>query len=563
MDLLIPLLTFLGCVFGGGLLFSTFLRDAEPLERLTLGIAGHLLAVFLLGFATRALHAPPTVWAVWPFLLVAGLVVRRSAVARLLAEPEIRAAFTRWALFASWGLGLLLCVKSYGGGYWTGDWLEHFERARFWQSGEDPRKIFLYGLYSLGARPPLANIVTAVLLELSGGGFARYLVLNTLLGTLLIFPFTLLVRRWAPGRAGLASAIGVVVLMINPMVAQNLSFGWTRHFTAFWILLGLYLLLRGFASPVAIRDRTLGFLALAAAFLAHYSAGPAIVVAVAAYFWIKRRAFLTRPFVLESARHAVLCGALLSLWFAWSLFNIGATRTFASNTTALSAEGRTVAENTVVFLQNTRDTLIPHPFRQATPDPVGPQASPAGRARDFFFNLYQINLPLMFGFGGVGALLTLLARRGFLRPSWLIAITAGILIGIGVHTTRDGLGLGHICLQPLVLLGLARVAAFLSEKPALGATLWGLGATLDLALGIVLSFALQSLRFGRLSDYGEATVQNAVALIQNNLRLPRDTIQPPDAVVVAVLVIALASACFAWWRAARRLSSSHSSPASA
>jgi hypothetical protein len=563
MDLLLPLLTFLACVFGGGLLFTTFLRANDPLERLTLGLAAQLLAVFLLGFGTSILRAPSSLWLAWPASLALGLGLRRAAIRSLLTDPEIRAAFARWALFAAWGLGLLLCVKSYGGGYWTGDWLEHFERARFWQSGEDPQKIFLYGLYSLGARPPLANVVTAVLLDLSGGGFARYLVLNTLLGTLLIFPFTLLARRWAPGRAGLASTIGVVVLMLNPMVAQNLSFGWTRHFTAFWILLGLFLLLRGLASPAAARDRTLGFLALATAFLAHYSAGPFIVVAVSAHVWINRRALLARPFLAETACHAAVCGSLLALWFCWAFLHIGAGATFASNTTALSAESRTLAENAFVFLQNTRDTLVPHPFRDATPDPVGLQASAAGRARDFFFNLYQINLPLMFGFGGAGILLTLLARPGEKRAAWLVAIAACILLGIGVHTTRDALGVGHICLQPLVLLGLARVTALLAGKHRFATTLWSLGAAIDFTLGIAISFGLQTLRFGRLSDYGEATVQNAVALIQNKLRLPRDTVHPPDAVVLTVLVLALATACFAWWRASRRLSSSHAAPAGA
>jgi hypothetical protein len=71
-------------------------------------------------------------------------------------------------------------------------------------------------------------------------------------------------------------------------------------------------------------------------------------------------------------------------------------------------------------------------------------------------------------------------------------IPACILVSIAVNGGRYPLGVAHICLQPLLILGIALLAV---ELPGLPAPLrWAAiaGATIDFALGIFLHFSVEN-----------------------------------------------------------------------
>ncbi|MEY4489415.1 MAG: hypothetical protein RIQ79_1923, partial [Verrucomicrobiota bacterium] len=277
------LAVFILLVFGAALLIAPLWKKLSPAEAFTAGIGSSLFLIFLTGFTVHVTGVPRALWWALPVLLVTSLLAGRHRLKPFLQDKELRKLGGAWMIFAVWTIGLLGFVLIYSGGSWCSDWLEHYERALFFLHGGEAGRHFYKNLYSLSARPPLANVVTAVLMHLSGREFADFQVFNSLLGTLIIFPAWLLCRRWArPDTA--APLMLCAVLMLNPMVMQNLTFAWTKLITAFWVLSGVYFLLAGLRDPDGRHYRALGFSALSAAMLSHYSAGPWIVVAVGVYF---------------------------------------------------------------------------------------------------------------------------------------------------------------------------------------------------------------------------------------------------------------------------------------
>src|SRR5262249_51646776 len=159
-------------------------------------------------------------------------------------------------------------------------------------------------------------------------------------------------------------------------------------------------------------------------------------------------------------------------------------------------------------------TLVPHFARPGVAEMAPLLAETDGYSywRDYWFPPYQGNLTIAMGLiGGFVAAWCLtsmvLRRRGktgitdAVRTSvrrrgawfWWILVVVATLLGIAVHGSLDRLGVAHICLQPLVLLGVAAVAAnFARFAPALR-VLIVLGAIVDFALGILLHFYVQSL----------------------------------------------------------------------
>ena len=93
-----------------------------------------------------------------------------------------------------------------------------------------------------------------------------------------------------------------------------------------------------------------------------------------------------------------------------------------------------------------------------------------------------------------------------------------VLLGIAVHGARDTWGLTHICLQPLILLALAFLAAKFATLTGPWKILLIVGALLDLLLGIVLHFALQHDVAGVLrADYNAISQMNLAAKRQLQL----------------------------------------------
>jgi hypothetical protein len=530
-------------VLGGGLAFGAGIRR-PAVEAFTLGVCLVLSAVFLAGFGAYVTHLPTAVWWSLPVAVLVGLARRRRAAAALLRDPGLRSALIAWSVLALWSFGLLACVGSYSGGHWAGDWIEHYERADFFRVAGPPDQRFLAGSYTLAARPPFTNVVTGVVLRLGGGGFAEFQILNALLGGLVIFPLTLLAGRWAgPGRALVPWLLPL--LLVNPMVAQNLAFAWTKLPTAFWILCACFFLLRGLLDADAPRERLIGFALLAVAMLNHYSAGPWILVWVLVYALRRRDFWATPPFWKETGRHAVIAVCILGVWAGWATAQFGWQGAFQENTSAQGAALRGAADWWRDTRASTIATLVPHPFR-AVESAGPPQSSAAGRLRDYAFHFHQTSLPGMCGLAACAALPLLLAAPGSaLRRAprrvagWGAAGLLLVAIVAAVHPWGDPLGLAQIGLSPLALLVVAWLAARLPWAPAGTRWLFGTLALMDLVLGIALPFVLQTGRWIPLSELSPVTRMNARALVDWNLHPVRDWLPPQDGVLAALLLALL------------------------
>lgn len=535
--------------------FVTLLGLAWPLvARMSLGLGEKipatitlsLLGVFFFSWIVYVCGLPPgLLWAL-PGLAVAGLALNAGTFASVLREPDVRVLAGGQLLVSGWCIGWLLLVVSYSGGGWAADWFEHWERAQFFvQHGS---KDFLFvGRYPLTARPPLANVVTAAFLQLTRDDFAHYQFFSALLASLVFLPATLLARRFGGGTrvAGLVA----LLLMLNPLFVQNATFPWTKLPAAFFVLMGFYFFLRSHDAGVAPAIPALMAVCLAAALVTHYSSGPYVVVLAAVWLvqgWPRRQ---DRGWWKTTALAASSGAIVLGAWFGWTLatYGVGGTLFSNSSVTAFKVEqGSWILK----IALNLRDTLVPH-FLRPLDTALIAQSNFWGRIRDWFFQLYQLNL--FFAFGSVAwlAVLAALARSWrkaprFDRGLWLGAGLAVVAIGVGVHGARDTWGLTHICLQPLVLLGLIFLAAKWESLGARWRALAVAGAVFDFAPGILLHFSVQNQSpptFGTshaaatefLTAYNEATAMNYAAKLHHQLKFLNDVFTPAPTLVLALL----------------------------
>jgi hypothetical protein len=283
--------------------------------------------------------------------------------------------------------------------------------------------------------------------------------------------------------------------------------------------------------------------------LAHFSVGPyAVALGVA---WIAAGGSLLRSASWWRATAlAVGSGAaVLACWFGWAFAHFGVHETLLSNSSATTLGTYHGSQLTKVAL-NLRDTLVPH-FLRDFDKSLLVQSSPWGAWRDWFFECYHMNL--IFAFGSVLWLVlavilwrarkTVSARVTFF---WIWFVTVVVVLGVAAVGDREVWGLAHICLQALVLLGVARVAG---AWPQL-ARGWRLallaGATVDFLLGIALQFGVQSYAFDRwlapdrspdetLRSYSQPAFTNLLGRVQNHLEFFRDTPAPSLALVLVGL----------------------------
>ncbi|HTX65865.1 MAG TPA: hypothetical protein VMD31_08840 [Opitutaceae bacterium] len=485
-------------VFGLGLPLTAGLPLREE-EKVALAPGVALVVIYLAAFAIYVGRLPTVCFLVLPAAAGAGVVGRWRPILAALRDPEARRLLGAYGLWTGWALGFLALVRCYfgiGAGA-TGDWLEHYQRTGFflghWQL--DYRFIWLY---PLPARPPLANLVTGALLALSRDTFACFQLFSTLQSTLVLLPGWLLCRRFNGGRA--APAAFLLLCLLNPLLLHNATYPWTKLVTAYFVLAGLHLFLAG-RERASIARTGAAFWFLAAGLLAHYSAGPYLLVLALLHLWSQRGRWCTGVFAAGLAVAAVPSVLLLATWFGWSWRHYGFAATTASNTavtsTDVSSAGRFAAEK----LDNVVFSLVPRSLREpGYLPPTEPYVSPAVTADQHFYLFYQLALLSAFGFAGAVLLPWRLARRARdpavpagSRRFWAGFLAATILLGIMVKGGRDDDGVANVCLQPIVVLGLAFLAAEYPRLPArLRGVLWA-GAALDFVLGIALHFHVEHL----------------------------------------------------------------------
>jgi len=555
-ELLCRLLLFFAVTFGLAWPLASRLT-LDPAEKLGATAALSLIGAWLIAWTTYVCALSPMVLWSLPALSVAGLAFGWRAGAALWRDDAARALIVGQLLVTGWCVGWLSFVTTYSGGGWAGDWFEHWERAQFFLERWPRDHLFLTS-YPLPARPPLANVVTAAFLQLTRPDFAHFQLVSTLLGSLAFLPAGLLARRFGGGRASIA--VLAFALMVNPMFMQNATFAWTKLPTAFFVLGALYFFLRAHDDSAPPAAAPLFAAGLAAALLTHYSAGPyAVMLVIGAIMPSRRRRLETsarKPLLLVAAVGA----ALLATWFGWSLAVYGPSATFLSNTT-VTGNVADHGNRLLKILLNIRDTLVPHFLRTVDPKVVA-QSNLWGTWRDWFFQLYQLNLLFVFGSVGWLVLGRELWRTGRVadpmwRRFWIVFTVGSVALGIAVHGERDVWGVAHVCLQSLVLLGLALLAARWS---ALGRG-WQLalaaGQAIDFFTGIVLHFAVENYApdrwwpDGRTLDqvmlsFTEAGRFNIIAKARNHLVFFSDVFTAPPALVLALLaaifILALARA---------------------
>jgi hypothetical protein len=523
----------------------------DPAEKLVASMILSLLGIFALGWLTYVAALPAVTLWLSPFLAVAGLYLGRRTLAATLGDPTVRALLLAQLLVTVWCLIWLSLVASYSGGGWAADWFEHWERARFWLD-RGPLDTRFLGSYAVTARPPLINIVTGVFLTLTRQDFAHYQIIATFLASLAFLPAALLAHRFGGPRA---IPILAVFFAVNPLFVQNATFPWTKLPTAACVLAALYFFLRAHDPSPPRAAPALFAACLATGLLAHFSAGPAALVLAFAWIalgWPRRRDSAW----WRTALIAAVIGALiLSTWFAWSLTHYGPAGTFLSNSSIQSPDARS-GNQLLKILLNLRDTLIPH-FLRPLDSALIAQRNPWGSVRDWFFQIYQLNLP--FAFGSVGGfalahelLRTARATAPATRLGWTLALSGLVLLSVAAQGERDTWGLTHICLQSLVLLGLVVLAA---RWPTLGRR-WRIalivGGAFDFLAGIALHFAAQSFALDRwfapagasptatYTGYNEAALMNLAAKIQHRLTFVADLSPVPPALALALLAAILA-----------------------
>jgi len=485
------LLLFIVMVGGLGLPITATM-SLEPDERLGLGAALGCVVVYLSAWIVYWFALPPVFFWGLPVAAVLAAALRRQALLALFADDRTRRLAGLWLLIAGWCLGLLALVNSYSGGEWVGDWFEHYQCALFFLQHQPLDTVYIQQ-YAVPARPPLANLVTGAFMAITTAGFFHFQIFLTLFSSLAFLPAALLARHFRDREAGDPAPALAVLLMLSPLFVENTTFSWTKMPAVFLTLTGLFFFVRAGRARDDLSTLAAA-LCLGAALLAHYSAAPYLIILAVVWCWRRRMNWGQAVFWREALPPIAVMGGLLSTWLVWSTWHYGSA-TFLSNTTVTAGTGLSFPRQLAQKGINLFKTLVPHPLRPSEYTYVQ-QTSALSWWRDYFFNIYQTNLPLACGSGGLIAMAVLAWRqRRQASTFWAGFIFAAVLLNILVVSGPDRWGTTHICLQPVVLIALAWLA---SRLPQLGRALQVIlaaGLAIDFTLGIVLHFWMQHLVF--------------------------------------------------------------------
>jgi hypothetical protein len=467
----------------------------RPLEKATAALALSVLITGLVSFAIGVLRLHPACRVV---LLAASGAATLAALHDLFPwhrDAGVRRALAWFAVLIVWVVSLQSLVRSYSGGNLVHDWLDHYERSKFFLGWQPIDALFSGAL--LTARPPLANAFAAQMIAVTQARFPCYELTAALLGVLAYVPM-LLVARLFSGSAGLSRTLAIM-LMFQPMFVQNVSYSWTRMPAVFFVLSAVGFYVAGWRA----RDHgriLFAFVCGAGAILTHYSSFPCVLFLALHYLFaiVPGR---DRP--IRDLGTVVLATALvLAPWLAWATAVYGARTVVSTAFTHSDRPLRSASENLTNAVLNLRDTFVPHVLRDAPRDTYS-RGVTWGRIRDDSFTIYQGNLP--FALGSLGAVLLAIEalrsrnRSGTPRVDsgwfWAALAAFAVLVGIGVQGGHQPLGLAHTAQQPLVMLGVAFLASRFDAWPPFLRRLAAVGLLFDACLGVLVHFWLQSYPF--------------------------------------------------------------------
>lgn len=484
------------------------------LERLCLGMACALGLIAGTAALVYITELPRITYWLIPCCALVGIITHHRQLFGALAEPLTRTAATGFLLLLAWELTLLSLVRVHAGGGWAGDWVEHYCRIQFFLHHWPLDTLFLEQ-YTLPARPPLVNLVECALLSPLEASFASHQALSALLSCLAYFPLSALLLKVVRAPRPRHLAMLVLLLMCNACFNQNVAFTWTKLPTGGLILTCLLFLWDD--SQLNPRQQILAWSMMGLAILSHYSA---VVWACGLYLLIPLRlrwSLLSARGLRALTLPPAIVALVVSPWIMFCMLKYGLASMVSSTSTA-SSMASNIGGQMVIALLNTRDTLIPF-FAREIPETILSlfvyHPSPLATVHDVAFNTYQCCLTLSLGLSGLLAAALAIRHHELVmqKPQlgWVrlvLVLSTTIVLGCAAPTARDYMGLTHICLAPLMLLGLIPVCAWFGNANATWRAVFLCLAAIDLALGTILHFLVQSGQ-GLYLDAPGAAMENA------------------------------------------------------
>ena len=409
---------------GPGLFFLRRTR-LGPGEKLVASVGLSYLLVYLLSFGWYLTRLGER-WHVGVSLICLGLTLACGRTrSGLFRHRQVRRMLAAFGLFLVWGLLLLSFVRHYGGGTWSGDWIEQYQRTIFFLHRR-PLDTLMIGTFPLPARPPMMNLIAASLLAQIAPQYDVFQLVYLFLNAMVFLPACLIARDLVAAPAGgwsgwsCWSSPPARWWRRTPRTRGRSSSPRSTSCSARTCTCAAGG--RGCGPTSSSRSRA------SAGFLVHHSAGPYALFLglhyVTVVFWRRRGRWA------EAATIAVVSLAILLTWFGWSVHTYGRRTTFTSQST-ISDAPPTFAANVANIGRNLGNTLLPTVLRNPGIMHIEEleQENTAGRVRDFTFLMYQVSLT--YGLGSVGARWRSIcctscsagaAARSRSRPKWSFSV---------------------------------------------------------------------------------------------------------------------------------------------
>src|SRR3989442_2812295 len=173
------------------------------------------------------------------------------------------------------------------------------------------------------------NLVAAHFLAQVGRQYDLYQVVFLFLNLLIVFPCFLIAGAMAL-RGGGRLTLVAGALAASPMLLQTVTWTWTKLAAGFYVILAIWLYLRGWRKQDPLR-MTLAFVTLSAGLLVHYSVRPYALFLAPHYLIVAVRTRTARRRAL--ARISLFRLGVPAPPLAWSTAPYCPRATFPSNST--------------------------------------------------------------------------------------------------------------------------------------------------------------------------------------------------------------------------------------
>ena len=482
----------IGCFAPGFFLVRRF--GWTPMEKLCAAVGVSLVFLFLAGWTVYVTQLPWMPGAVGVSVLSAALLAPAwGDVRRLFANPRVRQTSTAFGLLLLWTLVMLAGIRHYSGAGWAGDWMEHFQRTLVYLY-RLPVSTEIFGGHRIPSRPPLAHIVTAMVMAQTQDAFEIYQLVFAFLSLIVFLPCCLLLSQFArPRKFGILPM--AVIFGLSPVMMVNATYAGAKPIAAFFVVTATGLYLRGWKKRDTGR-MVAALVCAAGGALAHYSAIPYMVF-LGLHYLIAVFPRRTQRWK-ELTSIAVTAAVPLLAWFGWCLATFGFAGTFMSAVkTSVGYKYNPNESYLLKVVANLFDAIVPHPLRDWALVQVWAQPNTLGYLRDNVFLTYQVSLVFTLGLvgGPIVWWLVFRALRRYRTPErnfWLAMIPFVIAACFVLAGERDYFGQAHIILISMMAIGLTLLAAnFTKQRTISLAIVFGLA--IDFSLGIFLQARVEHL----------------------------------------------------------------------